>query len=554
MHRLSDFHGIGPITDRPSAAAAHALRADASHLALSWTDSDTGTLYGLSLDGSAWVAIGGGGGGGGATTFLGLADTPDTYAGQANKLARVNGVGTAIDFVTAFFHMLAEAPAGAFSLGANKMLVGNAEGTAFVWQTPPAGISGPSLVLPAPTLSSGGYTTIIIDSQKASGLINSVGGDDGVNCRLIQNAGLVTNGPTGHQNYYNVVFGLCSNGLPSFTPANTALPSMSYRIESKFAQGAPTDPFIAEFHTALFPASDPSIEFRAYSATVPHLIADWNGIGAGTSQRGNYFRFISGVGDDRITMHFGALGNDMEFLDAGVSKPHPKLIFGTNNRAVAEQRNAANNALVPLVYRNQHDNFHLGGGALYIATPSQSTPSGDTAGFVLNLTTGATNGTAMRIYIPTIASGDFNVQNAQGSVAGKMAHVLYNTTGSAMLDLRVLNGTAADALLAFTNDGGGGSFTIGYDNSDGDKLKIEKSYKSVGNASNTFVEYDPTTNTSRFRMPVEVMSSTIAGAPSAAGFRHWYFSDAARPGGGTGCPAWSDGANWRRYSDDSIIA
>lgn len=41
-----------------------------------------------------------GGGGGGATTFLGLTDTPSTYAGQAGKRVVVNGTEDALEFET----------------------------------------------------------------------------------------------------------------------------------------------------------------------------------------------------------------------------------------------------------------------------------------------------------------------------------------------------------------------------------------------------------------------------------------------------------------------
>jgi hypothetical protein len=41
------------------------------------------------------------GGGGGSSDFLGLSDTPDSYAGQAGKGVVVNGLGTGLDFTTA---------------------------------------------------------------------------------------------------------------------------------------------------------------------------------------------------------------------------------------------------------------------------------------------------------------------------------------------------------------------------------------------------------------------------------------------------------------------
>ncbi|HEV7287719.1 hypothetical protein [Sphingomonas sp.] len=558
MTRLSDFHGIGPLADRPSAAAAHALRADASHLALTWTDSGTGTLYGLNLAGTGWMAIGGGGGGG-VSTFAALSDTPAGYAGQANKLLRVNAGANAVEFAQAVFAMLAEAPAGAFSLGANKMLVGNEAGTAFEWRTPPAGLSGPSLVLSPPELTAGNnYVTVIIDSPKASGLINSNGGDDGVSCRLIQNASRVTNGPTSQPNYYNVVFGLGYNSTPAFTPSNTAMPSASFRIESKFAQGGPSDPFMAEFHASLFPASDPSIEFRALSATVPHLIADWNGAGASYSMRSNNFRFISGIGTDRLSFRFGGMGNEVEFIDSGAGLPHPKLFFGTNNRPTVEQWNAAKTGLLPAPYRNSNDNTHIGGGALYIVGTAQATPSGSgNCGIDLNITSGGAAGMrGVNVQMPAVTGDAYGAFINASGVTGRVDFHVLSTTGKPTFNLQTGDNASSDMMLCFTNQGSGASFTIGYDNSDGDKLKVEKSFKSVGSSSALFFECDPAINVTRFAMPPKLPSYTVAGLPAAATVgagSKAYVTDlnattaasVAAGGGSNKGEVICDGTNWR---------
>ncbi|WP_337846807.1 hypothetical protein [Sphingomonas sp.] len=562
MSTLWDFHAIGPLSERPEPAAAHALRGGVSKIAITWTDSADHTLYALNVSGTEWVAIsgggGGGGGGGGVSTFLALSDTPASYAGQAGKLARVNAGATAVEFAQAVFSMLAEAPAGAFSLGANKMLVGNEAGTAFEWRTPPAGLSGPSLVLSPPELTDGGYTTVIIDSPKASGLINSEGGDDGVSCRLIQNGGLVTNGPSWQPNYYNVVFGLGYNCTPSFTPSNTAMPSASFRIESKFAQGAPTDPFMAEFHASLFPASNPTIEFRAISATVPHLMTDWNGVGAGMSLRGNYFRFISGVGDDRLVFRFGGMGNEVEFIDGGASLAHPKLLFGTNNRPTVEQWNAAKTGLLPAPYRNSNDNTHIGGGAVYVVGAAQNTPSGSgLCGIDVNITGGGAAGMrAINVQLPTVTGDVYGAFINASGVVGRIDFHVLSTTGKPTFNLQTGDNASSDMMLCFTNQGSGASFTIGYDNSDGDKLKIEKSFKSVGNASALFLECDPAINVTRFAMPLKLPSYTVAGLPAAAtvgaGCKA-YVTDlnattagSVAAGGGTNKgEVICDGANWR---------
>jgi hypothetical protein len=57
-----------------------------------WVNDESVLVY---WSGAAWVIASGGGG---STTFLGLTDTPDTYAGQAGKALLVNPSGTALEF------------------------------------------------------------------------------------------------------------------------------------------------------------------------------------------------------------------------------------------------------------------------------------------------------------------------------------------------------------------------------------------------------------------------------------------------------------------------
>jgi len=61
-------------------------------------DLDTGKVHINSDGATTWVEIGTGGG---ATTFLGLTDTPASYAGQALKVTRVNAGETALEFAAA---------------------------------------------------------------------------------------------------------------------------------------------------------------------------------------------------------------------------------------------------------------------------------------------------------------------------------------------------------------------------------------------------------------------------------------------------------------------
>ena len=63
-----------------------------------YQDLDTNKVY-INADGATtWVEIGTGAA---ATTFLGLTDTPASYAGQTGKVVAVNGAETALEFIAA---------------------------------------------------------------------------------------------------------------------------------------------------------------------------------------------------------------------------------------------------------------------------------------------------------------------------------------------------------------------------------------------------------------------------------------------------------------------
>jgi hypothetical protein len=386
---------------------------------------------------------------------------------------------------------------------------------------------------------------------------NSAGGNDAVSVSLAIASGRVTNGPTGHPNYWDTVMNFGLNQTGAFTPLNTDMPSASYRIESKFAQGGPSDPFMVEFHSSMFPASDPTQEYRLFSGTIPHLISNWNGAGADYSMRANLYRFMSGVGDDRIAIFFGALGNSMEFKDNGAGKPHPQLIFGTNNRAVAVQRNAAADALLPLPYINAQNNVQIPASGLYINGSAAATPSGSgNVGIDLNITGGGVaNMRAINAQLPSVTGDAYAAFFNATGVSGKVFFHMLSTTGIPALNLQVGTGSTNDAGVFFTNQGGGTSWVIGYDNSDGDKLKFESNYQSVG-GSNVYFELDAGIGATRFAKPPKLPSYTVAGLPAAATVgagAKAYVTDlnattaasVAAGGGSNKGEVICDGTNWR---------
>ncbi len=412
------------------------------------------------------------------------------------------------------------------------------------------------LVLDPPTVVDNAYSQILIDQPPPSGLLNSNDGDDGVNLRLLQNSGRANQGPTSEPEYYDTVFALGFNMTTSYTPLNTAMPSGSYRIESKFAQGAPTDPFMSEYHVASHFAVDWATagEFRAITATVPHNSADWDSVHCAVGQRGALHIQWDWDLNPRITADFRtAAGGVIDYQDGGSGQGHPKLRFNTNNKPAFEQVNAAGTSYLPLPYRNQYDNIQFDNGAVYVATPTQTNPSGSPTCFSIICTGGSNNQSAMNISCPAI-TGNFFAQTIGGSASAGLIQQVYNTgAGASTLDLQVLNGAGNDAIVGFSNVGGGTAFTIGYDNSDGDKLKIEKSYRSVGSGANLFVEFDPAIDVTYFAKPPKLPSHAVAGLPDATVVGAGAMAFCTDESGGA-VPVFSDGSDWRRVTDRAVAS
>lgn len=88
---------------------------------------------------SEWLVFSGSGAGGSA--FLGLADTPGSYAGQALELARVNAAEDALEFVPHLFASIGDTPAN-FSGSAGLLVRVNTAENALEYVAPAGGIAG----------------------------------------------------------------------------------------------------------------------------------------------------------------------------------------------------------------------------------------------------------------------------------------------------------------------------------------------------------------------------------------------------------------------------
>lgn len=405
-------------------------------------------------------------------------------------------------------------------------------------------------------LVGGRSATTVLAATPPAGVVNSSGGNDGVTTRLLVSTIGLAQGPTAQTGYFDTVASLGLNmGDDVASAENPAMPVSRLAIESKFAQGATTSPFISEYHLAsLFPAGEPTNEYRGISVTIPHLSSDWGTSSeASISMRANLIAIYRGASASEPSIQCDlASGNTVSF--GSTARAHPTLDFLTNDRVVIRQRNAAGNAQLPLLRLNGNDNIELPG-ATYIVGATRTTPFATKATLGINTTSGGAGETGIAWQGPAIgAGGDFFAFAGNASVAGRLFHQIYNTgAGASAIEFQTLNGAGNDALLCFSNVGGGKVWTIGYDNSDGDKLKIENSYRSVGDAGATYVEFDANKGATAFTKPAVLPAFAVSALPPAATVGAGAMAYCSNEAGGA-VPVFSDGTSWRRVTDRAVVS
>gem|GEM_PF-6441006 len=228
--------------------------------------------------------------------------------------------------------------------------------------------------------------------------------------------------------------------------------------------------------------------------------------------------------------------------------------FAGNNVALTQQLNAAGTGYISLPYIDNFDNLVFTR-PLFQQTPIATNLLGVRAAYTVFATSGAAEDTAIFVACPAIATGDFFGQKIVGNVGGRLVQQIYNSgLGSSCLDLQVQQGGGNDCQVSFSNIGSNTvSWTIGYDNSDADKMKIEASRRTVGNAGTLFVEFDPVRNVSHFAKPPKLPSHGVATLPSAVTAGAGALAFCTDETGGA-VPVFSDGAVWRRMTDRAIVA
>lgn len=421
--------------------------------------------------------------------------------------------------------------------------------TAQNWAQASGALKSQGIEVQMPALSGGGNSgKTALSFLPPSGMISTNGTDNAVAAGVFNTVTKFTNGPVGNEQYYDTVIGFGTNSGPNALPVENFTGSASFRVESYYYQNDNfcTETIIGHFDTA-------GNEQRVFQAVIP--------INAADRVEDGYVRMTTPVfqidnyeGNTGVQFNLSAANRNIAFGVGGYGA-HPILRFLTNDRFVAQQINAAGSTFLALPYINASNNLQISQSIHATGAPA-NTPLGTVAFATFFATSGAASQVNMLLQCPSI-TGNFFPLIARGSATGRFNAQIYNTgSGQTVLELQTLAGASNDAILAFSNVGGGQSWTIASDNSDGDKLKIESSYLTTGTAAALFVEFDATAGISRFAKPLRLPSYTVAGllaaATAGAGARAFVtdanattFASIVAGGGANGVPVYSDGTNWR---------
>lgn len=211
-----------------------------------------------------------------------------------------------------------------------------------------AAITNGPITVPRNVTPATSSSTTIFEVIPDEPLTNSAGGNDAVVSAMRQTTNYLTQGPTGHANYYNSVIGLGLNINDSFAPLNAAQAAASSRIEFKFAQGNPSSNFGAEYHMASLIAVG-NFEFRAYTAFIAHNKDKWHLSADGTAvmQAAYQHVFADGRNIARIQCEFSDTTARMYWTKGNqVGSCAPQIFYAENNRAPITLINAAGTAYV----------------------------------------------------------------------------------------------------------------------------------------------------------------------------------------------------------------
>jgi hypothetical protein len=124
-----------------------------------------------------------------------------------------------------------------------------------------------------------------------------------------------------------------------------------------------------------------------------------------------------------------------------------------------------------------------------------------------------------------------------------------NAAGGHAINEMLVHATGGDPKSLYSVNGGQ-AWTVGLDNSDGDKFKIAS---NAALETNTRVTLDPSSGLMDVAGPVKVKSFTVAGLPGAAVSGAGAIAYVSNEAGGATL-AFSDGADWRRVHDRAVVS
>jgi hypothetical protein len=338
-------------------------------------------------------------------------------------------------------------------------------------------------------------------------------------------------GPNGSYNDHVWAYGY-NVGNPGVR-SDPSQPSLELRFESKYYQ---SNTFGSEFHLANITTN--GRENRPLSFFLPH---DGGPGSLGYMQA------------DRLV--FATLGGltsvQMNTAERAVYLMDGTVVRGNvNNAPILSQRNASGGSFVELLKLNNGDVVQASG-PFWVVGPragANAVYPGEFAAF--QPTAGNSGDTGISLKGPAV-TGTYNAAYLRADATAGTTSALVNysqsPTANATEFLQVHVGSG-DPQTTFDIAGKAQArWTVGVDNSDGAKFKIARS-GALG--SNDMIVVD--NNSTSFASPPKVPSYTLATAPSAslagAGAMILITDDAGGP-----VLAYSDGTNWRRFNDKSII-
>jgi hypothetical protein len=282
-----------------------------------------------------------------------------------------------------------------------------------------------------------------------------------------------TQGPTVEPNYIDDVWWFGFNSSGADIAVDPTKPTFSLQFESKFAQGAPTDPFGSEFHLAFKSVDGRGV--RALTTFMPHDLstaAKRKGFGI-TSQTGKLV-VQDLLGGNRLQAEFDdGTGVGFWFFGADESIRSQRVAS-----APFFMRNAANNADVPLPHIDADDRLRMvgAGGVLVGATPTGGTYPNTF--MVLQATSIAANGTLFQTLGPAV-TGAVTGMVVQMSASQGLTNRIYNThstsTSAAAVQEHLVLAGGGDAFTRY-NLNGGQSWSVGLDVSDASAFVISRGF------------------------------------------------------------------------------